>query len=268
MFKFRHVYRDEAGEAEGSSSDEWESPPGETEAEEPETPATYLRDLTEDDVYERLSKVTQYPDQMRALESRLFGSMGPMTERMQKLEKSLSTQVGFDSEKLEKALRDYDPVLAEKLVPALVEALRVNPLDETSLSPHLSPMRDNMQSWMGEQLVLSVYDPEEIGAIIPDVADGKWTPTTQRHKDFIDWFALQGLQTQQSLQTFGAGYVKALRKFEGWEQGKIKERQKAAGATSSRLAGGQTPSSQGRRGTKKSYSTPEEAFLAGFNEVD
>lgn len=267
MFKLKHVFQDQAGEEGGSAGDEWEeSAPTEEETEE--QPTTYLRDLTEDEVYDRLSRVNQYPEQLRALESRLFGSMGPLTDKLKSLEKSVGTQVGFDSAVLETALKDYDPTLAEKLLPALKESLKVNPLDEATLSPYLTPMQEQMRNWMGEQLVLSAYDPEEIGAMIPDVVDGKWNPTSQRHKDFIDWFAVQGLQTQQSLQSFGAGYVKSLRKFERWEQDQIKERQRAAGAQSTRLAGGQSPSSQGRRGKATKYTTAEEAFLAGFNEVD
>jgi len=264
----RYVYRSEGDEGASGSEYEGFDPPSGEEEEAAEQPQTYLRDLTEDDVYDRLSRVNQYPDQMRALESRLFGSMGPISEKLKNLEKSVGTQVGFDAEKLEAVLKEYDPVLAEKFMPAFKEALRVNPLDEATLSPYLSPMQDSMQNWMGEQLVLSVYDPEEIGAMVPDVVDGKWTPTSQRHKDFIDWFAVQGLQTQQSLQAFGAGYVRALKKFEHWEQDKIKDRQKAAGATSTRLAGGQSPSSQGRRTKAAGYTTAEEAFLAGFNEVE
>lgn len=263
----KYSLMNEAGEFDGGGGgggDEWDAQPqGEEQQVQP-----YLRDLTEDDVYDRLTRVTQYPDQLRALESRLFGSMGPISEKLQRLEKSVGTQVGFDPSKLEKVLQEYDPILAEKLVPALKEALRVNPLDEATLSPYLNPVQENMQGWMGEQIVLASYDPEEIGEMIPDVVDGRWNPTTQRHKDFIDWFAVQGLQTQQALQKFGAGYVRALKRFEKWEQDKVKERTKAAGATSTRLAGGQQPSSQGRRAASKSYATPEEAFLAGFNEVD
>ena len=261
----KYPLMNEAGEFDGGGGgDEWDAQPqGEEQQVQP-----YLRDLTEDDVYDRLTRVTQYPDQLRALESRLFGSMGPISEKLQRLEKSVGTLVGFDPSKLEKVLQEYDPILAEKLVPALKEALRVNPLDEATLSPYLNPVQENMQGWMGEQIVLASYDPEEIGEMIPDVVDGRWNPTTQRHKDFIDWFAVQGLQTQQALQKFGAGYVRALKRFGKWEQDRVKERTKAAGATSTRLAGGQQPSSQGRRAASKSYATPEEAFLAGFNEVD
>ena len=209
----KYPLMNEAGEFDGDgggSGDEWDAQPqGEEQQVQP-----YLRDLTEDDVYDRLTRVTQYPDQLRALESRLFGSMGPISEKLQRLEKSVGTQVGFDPSKLEKVLQEYDPILAEKLVPALKEALRVNPLDEATLSPYLNPVQENMQGWMGEQIVLASYDPEEIGEMIPDVVDGRWNPTTQRHKDFIDWFAVQGLHTQQALQKFGAGYVRALKRFE------------------------------------------------------
>jgi hypothetical protein len=268
MFKLNHVLRDEEGgepNPGGEILPEGESlPEGEFE-ESP--PAGWLRDLTEDDAYERLQSVKQFPDHLRALESRLFGSMGPVNDKLGKLEKAVTSRVNFDAEKLQKAIEEYDPALAKTLGPALQEALNVTPIDADTISPFIEPVQKNMQSWVGEQVVLANYDPEDISAIIPDVQNGQWAPETQRHKDFIDWYSGQGYETQQSLLQFGAPYVRALRKFERWEKDRNKDREKTAGAKSSRLAGGQQPTSQGRRPRAAGPQTAEEAFLAGFKEV-
>jgi hypothetical protein len=125
-----------------------------------------------------------------------------------------------------------------------------------------------MQQWAAEQIVLASYDPEQIAEMIPEVVDGRFSPTNQKQKDFVDWYSQQGYDMQQSLLQFGAPYVRALRKFERWEQDRTKERESKAGAQSGRLARGQQPSSQGRRPRTAGPQTAEEAFLAGYNEVD
>lgn len=243
-------------------------PSGESGAAEPES--LWLRDFDEDTAYNTLKSAQQFPDHMRGLESRLFGRLGPITEKLNTLEKSLGSRVSLDAEKIKKALDAYDPSgsLAESLVPALTEALNVSPLDENTIRPFIEPIQQSMSQQMGEALVLSHYAPGEIAAIIPEVSDGRWNPQSQRHKDFIDWYSQQGYDTQQALNEFGPNYIHALRSFERWEKDRNQEREKAAGDKSSRLAGGQQPSSQGRRPRQAGPQTPEEAFLAGYNEVD
>jgi len=230
-------------------------------------PSYWFRDLTEDDAYDRFNQVKQFPQQLSALESRVFGSMGPVMARLKGLESSIPTRASLNTEKLAAVLKEYDPALAEKLVPAFQEAFQVAPLDENALRPHLEPIQEQLQSWVGEQIVLSNYSPKQIAEIVPDVVDGKFAPQNQRQKDFVDWYAIQDYETRQALQGFGANYVSALRDFEGWEKGKTQERSKTAGDKSSRLAGGQQPTSPGKRGRTAGPQTPEEAFLAGFNEI-
>ena len=109
----------------------------------------YLRDLSEDDVYDRLTRVNEFQPQMTALESRLNGGVSDIAARLSTYEKGLPTQAAFDSEKLIKGLEAYDPKLAEVLGPLLQEAFQVNALDETTLRPHLAPMQDEIRNDVG-----------------------------------------------------------------------------------------------------------------------
>ena len=226
-----------------------------------------MRDLTEDDVYSRLQRVSEFPEYINGIESRFNGNFSQLQERLTGLEKSLGSQTSFDASKLKKVLEDYDPKLAEVLVPALIEAIKVSPLDEATLRPHLDPISSKLTESFGQQLVLSVYPPEALEEIIPPVKNGKFAPEGQRHKDFIEWYSQQGYQTQQSLLSFGAPYVNALRKFEAWEQSRKQEKTRNASGKSSRLAQGQVPTSQSRRTKDAGMQSAEDAFLAAFEEV-
>jgi len=239
-------------------------------SEEPQESA-WLRDIDEDTGYNILQQARQFPDHLKGLESRLYGRLGPVVDKLNTLEKSLGSRTSVNAERIKEALDKYDGsgALSEALVPALQEALQTQPLDEAALSPYLSPMQEQMSKRMGESLVLSHYSPEEIGEMIPDVnQDGKFVPQNQRQKDFATWYSQQGYSTQEALNDFGPGYVRALRQFERWEKDRVKERTAAAGEKSGRLARGQQPSSQGRRPQKGGPQTAEDFFLAGFNEVD
>ncbi len=239
----------------------------ETGGVEPSAEASYyLRDLTEDDVYSRLQQAKNLPDHLTGLESRFNGNFSQMQERLAGLEKSLGSQASFDFSKVQKVLAEYDPKLAEILVPALTEAIKVSPLDETTFRPHLDSVSNKLTEAFGQQLVLSIYSPEALEQIIPPVKNGKFAPEGQRHKDFVDWYSQQGYQTQQALLNFGAPYVNALRKFEEWEQGKKQEKTRSASNKSSRLAQGQVPTSQSRHVTAGPQSA-EDSFLAAFEEV-
>lgn len=243
-------------------------PEGEGEGEDGgEEPSPYLRDLSEDDVYSRLQRVAEFPDFINGIESKFNGNFSQLQERLVGLEKSLGSQTSFDADKLQKVLELYDPKLAEVLVPALMEAIKVSPLDEATLRPHLDPISNKLTESFGQQLVLSVYPPETLEEIIPPVKDGKFAPEGQRHKNFIEWYSQQGYQTQQSLLSFGAPYVNALRKFETWEQSKKQDKTRSAAGKSSRLAQGQIPTSQNRRTRDAGMQSSEDAFLAAFDEV-
>lgn len=227
----------------------------------------YLRDLSEDDVYSRLQRVSEFPEYINGIESRFNGNFSQLQERLAGLEKSLGSRTSFDASKLKKVLEDYDPKLAEILIPALTEAIQVSPIDETTLRPHLDPISNKLTEAFGQQLVLSVYPPETLEEIIPPVKNGKFAPEGQRHKDFIEWYSQQGYQTQQALLSFGAPYVNALRKFEAWEQSKKQEKTRSASGKSSRLAQGKIPTSQSRRTRDAGAQSAEDAFLAAFDEV-
>ncbi len=259
--------QDLAGGAE-SPEVEGESPSG--DASDSDAPEGWLRDISEDDGYAILSSARNFPDHLRGLESRVFGRFGPIQQKLDEFGKALNSRVSFDAGKIKAALDKYDGsgALSEALVPALSEALQINQIDESTLSPFLSPFQETLAQQQAEQLVLSHYDPQDIAEMIPEVKDGRFAPTNQKQKDFVDWYGQQGYDTQQALLNFGAPYVRALRRFERWEQDKNKERERAVGAKSSRLAGGQQPSSQGRRPKVAGPQTAEEAFLAGFNEAD
>lgn len=235
---------------------------------EPSSEASYyLRDLTEDDVYSRLQQAKNLPDHLTGLESRFNGNFSQVQERLAGLEKSLGSQASFDFSKVQKVLAEYDPKLAEILVPALTEAIKVSPLDETVFRPHLDLISNKLTETFGQQLVLSIYSPEALEQIIPPVKNGKFAPEGQRHKDFVDWYSQQGYQTQQALLNFGAPYVNALRKFEEWEQSRKQEKTRSAGNKSSRLAQGQVPTSQSRHTNTAGPQSAEDSFLAAFEEV-
>lgn len=227
----------------------------------------YLRDLSEDDVYERLGRVNEFQPQMTAMESRLNGGVNGLSSRLDAYEKGLPTQAAFDGEKLIKGLEAYDPKLAEVLGPLLQDAFQVNSLDENTLRPHLDPMQDAMRQYVGEQLVMSAYSPEAIAEIIPAVKDGRFMPEGQRQKDFADWYGQQGYESQQALLSFGAPYINALRKFEKWETDRNTQRADASVLKQGQLEGGQVPSGQNRKPAQPKKLSNEEAFSAGFNEV-
>lgn len=230
-------------------------------------PAPYLRDLSEDDVYERLGRVNEFQPQLTAMESRLNGGVNDIAARLSTYEKGLPTQAAFDSEKIIKGLEAYDPKLAEVLVPLLQEAFQVNSLDETTLRPHLDPMQDKMRQYVGEQLVMSVYSPEAIAEIIPAVKDGRFMPEGQRQKDFADWYGQQGYESQQALLSFGAPYINTLRKFEKWETERNTQRAAAATSKQDQLENGQLPSGHQRKPAQAGKLTDEQAFAAGFKEI-
>lgn len=232
---------------------------------EPEEPSPFIRDMSEDDVYSRLQRVSEFPDHIGGLESRLNGGITQLQERLGGLEKSIGTRASFNTDKLKKILEEYDPKLAEALVPALAEAFQVAPLDEATLRPYLDPVSSKLNETFGQQLVLSFYPPEALGEIIPPVVNGKFAPEGQRHKDFVEWYSQQGYQTQQALLSFGAPYVNALRKFEAWEASRNQEKAAKAGSKANRLAQGQTPASRQKKDSAPQ--TSQEAFLAAFNEV-
>jgi len=240
-------------------------PPG--DPGDPPEPAPFIRDFDEETAYGILSRARELPDNLTAMENRVQGGLGDLTRRFDEYQKGLPTQSSFDAEKIQKGLEAYDPKLAEVLGPLLQDAFKTSALDEATLSPHLSPMKTEMQDWMGQQLVLSAYSPEALADIVPPVKDGRFEPQGERHKDFISWYTKQGYQTQQALLSFGAPYVQALRQFEKWEAKTNEDRAANAGKQTQRLQNGQVPSSRKNLPPKPKPLTPDEAMQAGFDEV-
>lgn len=241
--------------------------PNPGELGEGDPPEMFIRDMDEETTYGLLTSSRDLPANMTAMESRMQGSLGDLTSRFDTYQKGLPTQSNFNIEALAKGLEAYDPKLAEVLPQLLQDAFKTSPLDETTLSPHLTPMRNEMQDWMGQQLVLSAYSPEAVADIVPPVKDGRFAPEGQRHGDFMSWYTKQGYQTQQSLLSFGAPYVQALRSFEKWETKVNEERANKAGKQTQRLQNGQVPSSQRKLPPKAAPLTDDQALQAGFDEA-
>lgn len=226
----------------------------------------YLRDLSEDDVYGRLQEVKDFPNRMRTMESRIFGSMGPLNERLQKLEQSLGTRASVNTDAL-KPLEGYDKALYEQLMQVLPQAVQVQSLDEAALQPFLAPLQKRMMQEFREMLAQAFYDPDDVDGMIPVTKDGVFDPQNDRQKAFADWYSRQDFNTQQSLNELGPGWVRALRRFEAWEKEQEAKKQQKAAAGETRLAGGARPNTAGRRKMATGPQTAEEAFTAGFDEV-
>lgn len=256
------------GEESGGEGGEFLETDGNENVGGEETPSPFLRDLTEDQVYDMLNESREFPKRVDAVRDQLFGRMGPVVERQNQLEKALQTRVTFNADAVTKALEGYDNGdLAKVLVPALQEALQVSPLDETALSPFLGPALEKMQEQMGRQLVLSQYTPQRLTEIIPEAdQNGQFNPQGQLQKDFVDWYAQQGYETQQNLSTFSAEYVHAMRNFEEYARQKSEERAKAEKAKASRLNGGRQPSARGRASQTPRLRTRSEGFNSVFEE--
>ena len=264
----KHVVMEEFedGEGLGSAGDEIAS--GEDlggENGDEASPSYFLKDWTEDDVYQRISDAGEFPDRLNALESRVFGSQGPIKEQLAQLSKAIGQRVSVNTEALA-ALEDYDPKLKEALEKILPDLLNVSPIDETVLEPYLSPMQQQMQEQFGAEIVKSHYSAADIDAIIPPTDEnGVFTPKGQRHKDFIAWYAKQGYDTRQALTTLGSPYVHALRSFERWEQEQVKEREQKASDQENRLNGGRPPKSHGTRTSGSGLNTEADGFNYIFN---
>jgi len=148
------------------------------------------------------------------------------------------------------------------------EAFNSAPLDEEALRPFLDPMREQMQDYIREQIVLAFYTPERINEIVPAAKDGVHSPEGAEQEDFVNWLAQQGYNTQQAVQTLGPQYVRAMKQFEKWREGQVKERESAAAKKASALAGGGQPSANGRRSPGRAGpQTADEAFSKGFADV-
>jgi hypothetical protein len=229
----------------------------------------FLRDFDEETAYTALQHAKNFPEKLSAFRDQAFGKMGNLERQFKEMQSALSqqnTQASVDPSVIRAALEKYDKSLAESgLAEAIAQAIKVSPIDENVLSPFLSPYKEEMN----RELVLSHYDVDDLNAIVPPVdSTGNLTPQTQRHKDFLEWYELQPLATQNALENFGPRYVTALRKFEKWEAGKHQDKVTQSAGKVQRLASGQQPSAGRRAGNNGGPQTAQEAFLAAWNEED
>lgn len=252
------------GQAADGTSVSSETTPSEGASEEP---SYFIRDLDEDTAYAALNKA-------RHLDEHFETRLSPVQQQLAELQNQLKSfqarpsEPQVDVEAIKAALEKYDPGAVQAGVhEAIAQAIKFTPVSEDTISPYLSSVQQQIGDMpVGNQIVLSFYDPDEIAAIVPNADEnGNPIPETQRHKDFLAWFDQQSPRTQQALQSFGPNYVKALKRFESWEQEQQANRTKAVGNKSQQLAGGVQPSANNRSGgaTQK---TAEDWFNEGFKE--
>lgn len=229
-------------------------PSGEASGEE--TPSYLFGDVTADEAAERWSYIRELPDNLRGFESRVNESVTPVMERLEAIQTKLGSQPVFEPklDALQKALSDYDPKLAELLVPALAESLKgsmsVTPLGAESLSPHITPMMQQHQQQLVEQMLPVLFDslPFDPNAIVERNEAGEvQSPKTELQKDFSTWWDQADGPTRKALGTLGLPYVQALQKFGKWRAERLRGKGQAVGEASARLGGAAQPKSGGQR---------------------
>jgi len=251
--------------SEGSSGFEGES----GDSGELSSPV-FLRDISEDDAYDTL---TSLPKQLSALESRFGEQFSPLQQQLEALRTSLGTQTAVEPkfEKLAAVLEEFDPQLAKRFLPALMEDLKASissrPLDSESLAPHLEPHFNQMSSRMEREMALGLLDAYGLNVeeIIPPTEGENWSPQTQTHKDFIKWYSMQDAGIQRALSVPGVGFARALKQFKTWNDGRKKEREEAAASSSARLSTGQQPSASRRQNGSGKLSTEADGWASVFN---
>lgn len=216
------------------------------EASEDETPSYLFGDVTADEATERWNYVRELPNHLRGLESRVGEAVNPVMEQLRAVQERLGTQPAFEPklDAVQKVLQDYDPKLAEALVPALTEALTgsfsTTPLGPEALEPHVSPMLGKMRESMVEEMLPVLFDslPFDANAIVERDPQGNVAPPkTELQKEFATWWEQADAPTRNALGTLGLPYVQALQKFGKWRADRIRIKGDAAGAASARLSG-------------------------------
>lgn len=240
-----------------------EEAPGQDESPV-EEPSYLFGDVTADEAAEQFNYLRELPDSMRGLESRVQGAVSPAMEMLKSVQERLGTQPVFEPklEGVQRVLQDYDPRLAEALLPALIEDLKgsmsVTPLGPESLEPHISPMLQQAQSQMAEQMIPTLLEslPFDVNTIVNrDGADPDTVlaPQTDLQKDFAQWWEQTDAPTREALTSVGFPYVQALQRFGKWRAGRLRGKGEAAGAASARLTG----ASQKSTGGARTSSTPK-----------
>jgi hypothetical protein len=272
MFKLHSPYQEEADPDEGS--DLGGAPGAEGEGEAP-APSYFVGDLDEDTVVNRLKYAGELPDRLSALESRMGQQVSPLSQRLDELQRAMGTQAAFDPkfDKISAVLREYDPALAEKFLPALIEdlkgSLRINALDQSALEPFINPMLEAASGRQAQAATTAMLDivgihPQEL--VAKDQQGNVLDPQTELQKDFYSWWGLQDAATQAALKSYDMGLVQSLNRFKQWRAERIKEKGGAAGVLSSRLATGRQVSSGQRQARPGELKTEEDGFNSVFQK--
>ncbi len=239
------------GEGEGSGASDSGS----------SVPEFFVGELTAEDVLERLNSSKEIPNHLRSLETRAFGKLGALEESLRGMQKSVPTSVKFDESRLAEIAK-YDPNLAAAVAKDLGEAIQVNPLDETSLAPHLDKMRSEVLEQVKNYFVGALN--LDLDEFVPE--DWK-NPGDGRQRDYVDWFAQQTYETQRALsERDPVGTARAMRSFRDWETKKTEERKKVAEAKAKKLEGGLQPTGTKQQAKSEQLQTEEAAFLSVFKE--
>ena len=251
---------------------------GAGEPVEPDVVEPFIGDYTADDVLGQLSYVKELPEHLRSLESRVGAMVNPAMETMKGLQEKLGSQPGFDPklEKVRQVLQEYDPALAEKLLPALTEDLKgslsYTPLGPELLEPHISPMLQQQQAQISAQVVPALLDslPFDADAVVnrdPANENNILEPSTDLQKDFEKWWQQADAATQQALSTYDVGYARAMHRFAKWRADRLKGKGEAAGATSARLSGSRpVRSGSQQQSAARKLETEDDGFNSVFAE--
>ena len=245
------------GSESGEGSGEYSSP-------------SFLRDISEDDAYDTL---TSLPRQLSALESRFGEQLSPLQQQLEAMRSQLGAQTAVEPkfEKLAAVLEEFDPQLAKRFLPALMEDLKASissrPLDSEALAPHLEPHFNQLSSRMEREMALGLLDAYGLNVeeIIPPTEGENWSPQTQTHKDFIKWYSMQDVNVQRALSVPGVAFARALRQFQSWSDGRKKEREDSAATSSARLSSGQQPNASRRQNSARGLSTEADGWASVFN---
>lgn len=276
MFIIRNKYLEEFGEGGEGGGGEGEGGGGENGGGETEAPAYLFGDVTPDEASQRFGYLRELPEQLRGLESRVRESVDPVTAQLTALQEQMGTQPVFDPkfEKVQAALHDYDPKLAEALLPALLEDLKgsmsITPLSPDILAPHINPMMQAQQQQMVEQVIPSLLDslPFDANGVVnrdPQNPDSVLPAKTALQKDFETWWEQADVPTREDLGTIGIPYVQALHRFGKWRADHLRGKGKAAGEASARLSGAEQTSTGG--GSRPTTSRQLRTEADGFNSV-
>lgn len=244
-----------------------------------ETPDYFIGELTQDQVLERLNSSADFPESMRGLESRVTAQVNPIMERLGALQEQLGTQQKFEPnlDRIKAVLSEYDPALAEKFLPALMEDLAGSmssaPFDVEALAPHINPMLQQMQHDQMAMMVPALLDklPFDAEAVVNrDPADGSkiLEPSTDLQKEFKTWWDHLDAPTRAALGNYDIGYARAMHTFGKWRAGRLKGKGEAAGDASTRLSASRQIRTGGRRQQPQSrLETESDGFQSVFKET-